>query len=153
MNSVTCPRTSYFKPAVSALKTNFSLEIHQAIMDYRVKKEMNSSSFVYLFQWFFFPWPSNLCYRIGSLSYSDLQIACYCLVWWYLGRNCERHWWGERPGMKTLVYLSHYPSFLLFYLLIRQISFFVDVCLCDGEGSGTPLHYSCLENPMDRGAW
>ena len=22
-----------------------------------------------------------------------------------------------------------------------------------GEGNGTPLHYSCLENPMDRGAW
>ena len=22
-----------------------------------------------------------------------------------------------------------------------------------GEGSGTPLHYSCLENPMARGAW
>ena len=22
-----------------------------------------------------------------------------------------------------------------------------------GEGSGTPLHYSCLENPMYRGAW
>ena len=22
-----------------------------------------------------------------------------------------------------------------------------------GEGSGTPLHYSCLENPMDGGAW
>ena len=21
------------------------------------------------------------------------------------------------------------------------------------EGSGTPLQYSCLENPMDRGAW
>ena len=26
-------------------------------------------------------------------------------------------------------------------------SFFV------GEGNGTPLQYSCLENPMDRGAW
>ena len=30
--------------------------------------------------------------------------------------------------------------------------------LCDpmdssGEGDGTPLQYSCLENPMDRGAW
>ena len=24
---------------------------------------------------------------------------------------------------------------------------------CDGEGNGTPLQYSCLENPMDRGAW
>ena len=23
----------------------------------------------------------------------------------------------------------------------------------DGEGSGTPLQCSCLENPMDRGAW
>ena len=22
-----------------------------------------------------------------------------------------------------------------------------------GEGDGTPLHYSCLENPMDGGAW
>ena len=23
----------------------------------------------------------------------------------------------------------------------------------DGEGNGNPLQYSCLENPMDRGAW
>ena len=22
-----------------------------------------------------------------------------------------------------------------------------------GEGNGNPLHYSCLENPTDRGAW
>ena len=22
-----------------------------------------------------------------------------------------------------------------------------------GEGNGYPLQYSCLENPMDRGAW
>ena len=22
-----------------------------------------------------------------------------------------------------------------------------------GEGSGNPLQYSCLENPLDRGAW
>ena len=24
---------------------------------------------------------------------------------------------------------------------------------CIGEGDGTPLQYSCLENPMDGGAW
>ena len=24
---------------------------------------------------------------------------------------------------------------------------------CPGEGHGNPLQYSCLENPMDRGAW
>ena len=23
----------------------------------------------------------------------------------------------------------------------------------DGEGSGNPLYHSCLENPMDGGAW
>ena len=23
----------------------------------------------------------------------------------------------------------------------------------NGEGNGNPLQYSCLENPMDRGAW
>ena len=22
-----------------------------------------------------------------------------------------------------------------------------------GEGNGNPLYYSCLENPLDRGAW
>ena len=24
---------------------------------------------------------------------------------------------------------------------------------CPGGGHGNPLQYSCLENPMDRGAW
>ena len=24
---------------------------------------------------------------------------------------------------------------------------------CPGEGNGNPLQYSCLENPMDGGAW
>jgi len=33
---------------------------------------------------------------------------------------------------------------LLFNMLSRLVS---------GEGNGTPLQYSCLENPMDRGAW
>ena len=27
------------------------------------------------------------------------------------------------------------------------------VVLGPGEGNGTPLQYSCLENPMDGGAW
>ena len=28
-----------------------------------------------------------------------------------------------------------------------------DACSLEGEGNGTPLQYSCLENPMDGGAW
>ena len=27
------------------------------------------------------------------------------------------------------------------------------ICSVSGEGNGTPLQYSCLENPMDGGAW
>ena len=27
------------------------------------------------------------------------------------------------------------------------------LCFNPGEGNGTPLQYSCLENPMDGGAW
>ena len=27
------------------------------------------------------------------------------------------------------------------------------ISLRNGEGNGTPLQYSCLENPMDGGAW
>ena len=26
-------------------------------------------------------------------------------------------------------------------------------CRCPGEGNGNPLWYSCLGNPMGRGAW
>jgi len=29
----------------------------------------------------------------------------------------------------------------------------MDLTDADGEGNGTPLQYSCLENPMDGGAW
>ena len=31
----------------------------------------------------------------------------------------------------------------MYNILIKEI----------GEGDGTPLQYSCLENPMDGGAW
>ena len=32
-------------------------------------------------------------------------------------------------------------------------SHFVPSSLLLGEGNGTPLQYSCLENPVDGGAW
>ena len=33
------------------------------------------------------------------------------------------------------------------------LPFYWSVGMHSGEGNGTPLQYSCLENPMDRGAW
>ena len=34
----------------------------------------------------------------------------------------------------------------------REI-YFKELAHVIGEGDGTPLQYSCLENPMDGGAW
>ena len=44
----------------------------------------------------------------------------------------------------TNLNLSHIYGFIAIKLFV--------MFLC-GEGNGTPLQYSCLENPMDRGAW
>ena len=35
----------------------------------------------------------------------------------------------------------------------HSMKLWLTLILCYGEGSGTPLQYSCLENPMDGGAW
>ena len=39
------------------------------------------------------------------------------------------------------------------YVCIKYVYAYICVCLYIGEGNDTPLQYSCLENPMDRGAW
>ena len=42
---------------------------------------------------------------------------------------------------KTKPWKQFYFTFIYFF------------CLKNGEGDGTPLQYSFLENPMDGGAW
>ena len=46
-----------------------------------------------------------------------------------------------------LSYLSYQSSLCLY------VSHCVSILNFPGEGNGTPLQYSCLENPMDGGAW
>ena len=47
-------------------------------------------------------------------------------------------------------YISYLtPPFL--FNLFKQI--FEQICKMFGEDNGTPLQYSCLENPMGGGAW
>ena len=44
----------------------------------------------------------------------------------------------------------------IFGLENQVVYFFLNIVLFSselGEGNGTPLQYSCLENPMDGGAW
>ena len=45
---------------------------------------------------------------------------------------------------------------MLTNLQLTVLYFYNNLCylfLLDGEGNGTPLQYSCMENPMDGGAW
>ena len=47
--------------------------------------------------------------------------------------------------------------FLTIIMFLSYLLFFLTICFglfhIIGEGNGTPLQYSCLENPIDGGAW
>ena len=52
------------------------------------------------------------------------------------------------PCWKVSLHLKTNKNQLLF-----QFFFFLNVLHINGEGNGNPLQHSCLENPVDRGAW
>ena len=74
---------------------------------------------------------------------------------------------SEPPGKPRPIYLYLLLLFTLLMLYLRihcqtqsqedlplfSYKSFMALALLFGEGNGTPLQYSCLENPMDRGAW
>ena len=83
--------------------------------------------------------------RVRSLGWEDplekeMAIHSSTLAWKIL--------WMEEPGglqsmgSQRVTWLSNFTS------LTSLASYFIN-----GEGNGNPLQYSCLENPMDRGAW
>ena len=57
---------------------------------------------------------------------------------------------GKSHGWRSLVGCS--PRGCRESDMIEQLHFHFSLS-CIGEGSGTPLQCSCLENPRDRGAW
>ena len=55
----------------------------------------------------------------------------------------------------SLLTISLFPPARFFPFLLSLLSVWVLTILpaLAGEGNGTPFQYSCLENPMDGGAW
>ena len=70
-------------------------------------------------------------------------------------------WWGFQNFLFTFNFQQFesdiswwFFSYSFTYLTFIYFFFLSPVCLTlFGEGNGNPLQYSCLENPMDRGAW
>ena len=52
-----------------------------------------------------------------------------------------------------LVSLFFLSSLSLFDYVLKIVLRIMKYYINKGEGNGTPLQYSCLQNPMDRGAW
>ena len=59
------------------------------------------------------------------------------------------------PAQKSLQLMSLSVSSALVAQMVMNLPAMQEtqVGKIPGEGNGNPLQYSCLENPMDRGAW
>ena len=73
------------------------------------------------------------------------QIILFLQCWHHL-HFMEREFRFTPKRCNTLQKFSTYCSLILFMYLFTYV-------LILGDGNGTPLQYSCLENPMDGGAW
>ena len=52
------------------------------------------------------------------------------------------------------VYIYMYMHMFMYFFCINIYALYIYIyMLPPGEGNGSPLQCSCLENPMDRGAW
>ena len=60
-------------------------------------------------------------------------------------------WMEEHGGLQSIMLqrVGHDQAINTFL----HANYYHTVELLFGEGNGTPLRYSCLENPMDGGAW
>ena len=55
--------------------------------------------------------------------------------------------------MQILILISNFNNNPCLFLNYRFMINDTWVRKIPGEGNGNPLHYYCLENPMDREAW
>ena len=64
--------------------------------------------------------------------------------WTWVWVNSGGWWWIGRPGVLWFMGLQRVR-----HDWATELNWEITL----GEGNGTPLQYSCLENPMDGGAW
>ena len=99
----------------------------------------------------------SLCYLITGTNskFPWAIIKSYSLMFFLPASSSWYTWAILRSGHPNLwiFSLKDLISFLFCTLLAIKIFFWYCLTFYFGEGNGTPLQYSCLENPMDGGAW
>ena len=76
-----------------------------------------------------------------------LPITCFISA-----RLRQQSWWLRREEKKALEGSDGVEEDVIKHLNTWLADLHSGLIVV-GEGNGTPLQYSCLENPMDRGAW
>ena len=108
-----------------------------------------------------FPVVMYICERQTIKKVEHWRIDAFKLWWW--GKLLRVPWTARRSNQSILKEIN--PEYSLKACSEKEksrmsFSFFVsweeykeNSKQAWGEGNGTPLQYSCLENPMDGGAW
>ena len=93
---------------------------------------------------------------------SYLKLLDFILSTWCLCSGsllCFRHALSQfKVRLSTLVFMDQLVALVVKNPLpmqvdVRDTGSIPESGRCPGGGHGNPLQYSCLENPMDRGAW
>ena len=71
---------------------------------------------------------------------------------WQSARQVQRPWVGWEPRSSTL-WASLVAQTVKNLLVVGDVGSIPGFGRSPGGGHGNPPHYSCLENPLDRGAW
>ena len=85
----------------------------------------------------------------GDSPGKNTGVGCHALLKWIFPTQ------GSDPGLPHCSLLQFFTIWATRETLIYSYMFlFLNICMyLNGEGNGTPLQHSCLENPMDAGAW
>ena len=87
---------------------------------------------------------NNICFYLTLYRFA----LTYCFLV-YLYFSMFAIWW-----IFTFTIWVNINVFTIYRVCTKMLSCHFDIFILWGrEGNGTPLQYSCLENPMDGGAW
>jgi len=131
----------------------FSLLLKWASLDEGAKSSVSGNGKPQLL---FKPWhktvPSLAHYPLSRYFFLPLKVLLTILtdntlkrkLFWDKNSTASQYSKWPKKQLKFAIPYTYAIPFLIHILFLIHML---------GEGNGTPLQYSCLENPMDRGAW